>query len=130
MEVAAARADDERLASRLRKEAYAMMSKLSFFELCSYKTICQGMMNFPPLSFHSSKMLWGLLRANSVTLRPLVTKVFRMLNSKSTKIKRTHKEKFIVLDAHLSSCTLAVVGPNGKKLKTDVVETNGEALAD
>ena len=85
MEVAAAGADEERLASRLRKAAYSMMTKLSFIELCSCKTICQGMMNFPPLSFHSSKMLWGLLRANSNTMRPLVTKVFTMLNSKSIK---------------------------------------------
>ena len=32
-------------------------------------------------------------------------------------------DRFIGLDAHLSSCTMAVVGPSGKRLKTDVVET-------
>ncbi len=37
-------------------------------------------------------------------------------------------DRFIGLDAHLSSCTLAVVGPSGKRLKTQVVETDAGAL--
>lgn len=37
-------------------------------------------------------------------------------------------ERFIGLDAHLSSCTFAVVGPSGKRLRTDVVDTNEGAL--
>jgi len=38
--------------------------------------------------------------------------------------------RFIGLDAHSESCTLAVVGPSGKRLKSVVVETNGRALLD
>jgi transposase len=37
-------------------------------------------------------------------------------------------ERYIGLDAHASSCTLAVVGPSGKRLGSHVVETNGRAL--
>lgn len=37
-------------------------------------------------------------------------------------------DRFIGLDAHVSSCTLAVVGPSGRKIRTDVVETNARAL--
>jgi len=37
-------------------------------------------------------------------------------------------ERFIGLDAHVSSCTLAVVGPSGRKIRTDVVETSARAL--
>ena len=37
-------------------------------------------------------------------------------------------ERFIGLDAHVSSCTLAVVGPRGRKIRTDVVETSARAL--
>jgi len=37
-------------------------------------------------------------------------------------------ERYIGLDAHASSCTLAVVGRSGKRLGSRVVETNGRAL--
>jgi hypothetical protein len=32
------------------------------------------------------------------------------------------------LDAHASSCALAVVGPNGRRLRSQVVETSARAL--
>ena len=38
--------------------------------------------------------------------------------------------RYIGLDAHATTCTFAVVGPNGKRLRTDVVETNGQALVE
>ena len=34
----------------------------------------------------------------------------------------------ISVDAHASSCTVAVVGPRGRKLQTQVLETNVRAL--
>ena len=37
-------------------------------------------------------------------------------------------DRYIGLDAHASSCTLAVVGPSGKRLGSHVVETNARAL--
>ena len=37
-------------------------------------------------------------------------------------------ERYIGLDAHGASCTFGVVGPSGRKLRKDVVETNGAAL--
>jgi transposase len=37
-------------------------------------------------------------------------------------------ERYIGLDVHLSSCTVAVVGPTGKRLGSQVVETNAAAL--
>jgi len=37
-------------------------------------------------------------------------------------------ERYIGLDAHASSCSLAVVGPSGKRLGSHVVETNARAL--
>lgn len=37
-------------------------------------------------------------------------------------------ERYIGLDSHSTSCTFAVVGPSGKRLSHQVVETNGEAL--
>jgi transposase len=39
-------------------------------------------------------------------------------------------ERYLGLDVHAKSCTLAVVGPSGKRLKSLVVETNGKALVD
>lgn len=39
-------------------------------------------------------------------------------------------ERYIGLDVHAQSCTLAVVGPSGRRLKSQVVETNGRALVD
>jgi len=37
-------------------------------------------------------------------------------------------DRYIGLDAHKSSCTMAVVGPSGRHLQTQVLETNGRAL--
>jgi transposase len=39
-------------------------------------------------------------------------------------------DRYVGLDAHAESCTLAVVGPSGKRLKLMVVETNGRALVE
>jgi len=37
-------------------------------------------------------------------------------------------ERYIGLDPHGTSCTFGVIGPSGRKLRHDVVETNGAAL--
>jgi transposase len=37
-------------------------------------------------------------------------------------------DRYLGLDAHSQSCTLAVVGPSGRRLQSMVVETNGHAL--
>jgi len=37
-------------------------------------------------------------------------------------------ERYIGLDVHSQSCTLAVVGPTGKRIGQQVIETNGAAL--
>jgi len=37
-------------------------------------------------------------------------------------------ERYIGLDSHGTSCTFGVLGPSGRKLRNDVVETNGKAL--
>ena len=37
-------------------------------------------------------------------------------------------ERYIGLDAHGTSCTFGVIGPSGRKLRQDVIETNGAAL--
>lgn len=37
-------------------------------------------------------------------------------------------DRYVGLDGHAESCTLAVMGPSGKRLKSMVVETNGQAL--
>ena len=37
-------------------------------------------------------------------------------------------DRYIGIDAHSASCTLAVVGASGKRLRSLVVETNGRAL--
>jgi transposase len=39
-------------------------------------------------------------------------------------------DRYIGIDAHGQSCTLGVVGPSGKRLKSVVVETNGQALVE
>lgn len=39
-------------------------------------------------------------------------------------------ERYIGIDAHLKSCTLAVMGPSGRRLHELVVETHGRALRD
>jgi transposase len=39
-------------------------------------------------------------------------------------------DRYLGLDGHAVSCTLAVVGPSGKRLKSMVVETNGAALVE
>jgi hypothetical protein len=37
-------------------------------------------------------------------------------------------DRYIGIDSHASSCTLAVVGPSGRKLSQQVVETNASGL--
>ncbi len=37
-------------------------------------------------------------------------------------------ERYLGLDVHARSCTLAVISAVGKKLKDVVIETNGQAL--
>jgi len=37
-------------------------------------------------------------------------------------------DRYIGLDAHAASCTLGIVGPSGRRLREQVVETSGEAL--
>jgi hypothetical protein len=39
-------------------------------------------------------------------------------------------DRYVGLDAHATSCTFAVTGPSGKRLKSMVVETNGAALVE
>ena len=39
-------------------------------------------------------------------------------------------ERYIGLDAHTSSCTVAVIGQSGKRLQSQVLETNAKALID
>jgi len=39
-------------------------------------------------------------------------------------------DRYIGLDAHASSCTIAVIGPSGRRLRSQVLETNGRALID
>jgi hypothetical protein len=38
-------------------------------------------------------------------------------------------ERYIGMDEHAASCTLAVISQSGKRLKDFQVETNGQALA-
>jgi len=37
-------------------------------------------------------------------------------------------DRYIGLDVHTQSCTMAVVGPSGKRLRREVLETNGQVL--
>src|SRR5262245_9761276 len=37
-------------------------------------------------------------------------------------------ERFIGIDVHSASCTVAVVGPSGKRLRCDVVDTSAKTL--
>ena len=39
-------------------------------------------------------------------------------------------DRYIGIDSHATSCTLAVVGPSGRKLSQQVVETNASALVE
>jgi transposase len=39
-------------------------------------------------------------------------------------------DRYVGLDAHAETCTLAVMGPTGKRLTSRVVETNGHALVE
>jgi transposase len=39
-------------------------------------------------------------------------------------------DRYVGLDAHAQTCTLAVMGPTGKRLTSRVVETNGRALVE
>jgi transposase len=38
--------------------------------------------------------------------------------------------RYIGMDVHAMSCTVCIVGPSGRQLKSDVVETNGQALVE
>jgi hypothetical protein len=39
-------------------------------------------------------------------------------------------DRYIGPDAHSSSCTVAVIGSSGKRLQTQVLETNAKVLID
>ena len=39
-------------------------------------------------------------------------------------------DRYIGLDVHATSSTMAVVGPSGRKLQSAVVETTGQALVE
>ena len=39
-------------------------------------------------------------------------------------------DRYIGLDAHASSCTIAMVGPSGRRLQSQVLETNARVLID
>ena len=39
-------------------------------------------------------------------------------------------DRYIGLDAHSQTCTFAVMGPSGKRLREQVLETNGKVLVD
>lgn len=39
-------------------------------------------------------------------------------------------ERYIGLDVHAQSCTIGVIGPSGKRLRSLVVETNGSAIVE
>jgi len=39
-------------------------------------------------------------------------------------------DRYIGLDVHMQSCTMAVMGPTGRRLKEEVVSTNGRELVE
>jgi hypothetical protein len=39
-------------------------------------------------------------------------------------------DRYLGMDVHWASCTLCTVGPSGRKLRRDVVETNGRSLVE
>jgi transposase len=39
-------------------------------------------------------------------------------------------DRYIGMDVHMTSCTIAVVGPSGRRLGSQVVETNGQAVVE
>ena len=39
-------------------------------------------------------------------------------------------DRYVGLDAHAETCTLAVMGASGRRLTSKVVETNGRALVE
>lgn len=39
-------------------------------------------------------------------------------------------DRYIGLDAHATSCTIAIVGPSGRRLGSQVLETNGQSLVE
>jgi transposase len=47
---------------------------------------------------------------------------------KKTKTRRTSMDRYIGVDAHLQTCTFAVMGQSGRRIQVQVVETNGQAL--
>jgi transposase len=44
--------------------------------------------------------------------------------------RRLRMDRFIGIDVHKDSCTVAVMGPSGKRIRCEVVETNGAALVE
>jgi hypothetical protein len=44
--------------------------------------------------------------------------------------RRTPMDRYIGLDAHATSCTIAIVGPSGRRLGSQVLETNGQSLVE
>jgi hypothetical protein len=44
--------------------------------------------------------------------------------------RRTPMDRYIGMDVHSMSCTVCIVRPSGRQLKSDVVETNGQALVE
>jgi len=63
---------------------------------------------------------------------PLVEGTIPFLNSTgpSTGKENAYGKKCIGLDAHSSSCTVAVIDPSGKRLQVQVLETNTRVLID
>ena len=39
-------------------------------------------------------------------------------------------DRYIGLDAHSTTCTFAVMGPSGRRLKEQVLETNGRLMVE
>jgi len=37
-------------------------------------------------------------------------------------------DRYIGIDAHSASCTIAVIGPTGRRISSQVIETNGKSL--
>ena len=37
-------------------------------------------------------------------------------------------DRYVGVDAHAETCTLAVMSPSGRRLSSQVLETNGEGL--
>jgi transposase len=48
----------------------------------------------------------------------------------TTPTRRTPMDRYIGIDVHTESCTFAIMGPTGKRLREQTVETNGKVLTD